>query len=70
MPRPKLSVSRGRALTIRKFFNKTDKQVGELAKSIGITRDQWYLSQNPLYLQLKKGRYGNGFPWLPRVRGG
>ena len=57
MPRPKYSISRGRAKTIRESFTPkiSDKEVGVRAKAIGITRDQWYLAQNSTYLLGKKG---------------
>ena len=57
MPRPKYSITRGRAKTIRDSFTPplSDKEVGVRAKAIGITKDQWYLAQNPIYLKGKKG---------------
>ena len=32
--RPKLSITRGRAMTIRKWLDKSDKKIGEEAKSL------------------------------------
>ena len=58
--RPKLSITRGRAKTLRDFAGiKSDKDLGDLVKRIGISKNQWYETQNPIYLQLKKGRLVN-----------
>ena len=57
--RPKLSITKGRANTIRKFFGVTDKQIGDEAKRLNITRNQLYESKNNSYLQLKKGKRKN-----------
>lgn len=57
--RPKLSIGRGRAATIRKWLGKSDKQIGDEAKQLGISRIQQYESLNTVYKQLKKGSIVN-----------
>lgn len=54
--RPKLSIGRGRAATIRKWLGKSDKQIGDEAKQLGISRIQQYESLNTVYKQLKENR--------------
>ena len=60
MPRPKLAITRSRAKKLRDIAGlKSDKELGDLVKRIGITKNQWYETQNPIYLQLKKGKLVN-----------
>ena len=43
MPRPTLSVNKSLARAIRNSFGFNDKTLGPFLKSIGITKNQWYL---------------------------
>ena len=56
--RPKLpnGITRGRALSIRRFFEVSDKQLGEQAKKLGITRNQLYEIKNQDYLKARENK--------------
>lgn len=54
--RPRLTIGKGRAATIRKWLGKSDKDIGDEAKRLGITRIQQYESLNSVYKQLKENR--------------
>ena len=59
MPRPKLSISKSRAKTIRTKLGITARQLGDEAISLGISVNQLYLAKEKTYLQLKKGQTKN-----------